>query len=276
MTVVALLLVATFYSDAHLRNRFSSKHSGQDVGGWRAGTSIPSPVAGTVAGFGRHKNYGYWVSVKINSTRYMTFSHMLRATPLERGGPVVVGTLVGQVGASGNFAQGFHVHVGYGSKSQPYGRPTYDPLPIIRKGTQPAAVVIRPIPTTPPNPATKAKNMSTIYYTTDDNKASHAGNKITLYALAGESPGTSANWLETTSSAIKDSWSGGHGPGVFLTAASFESFKARHLEPLKIAGATSSGIDEATLVSALRLALKDFPEQAALYGHNLLKQQMNK
>lgn len=276
MTVVGLLLVATFYSGTHLRNRFSTKHSGQDVGGWRAGTSIPSPVVGTVAGFGWHRNYGYWVSIRLASGWYVTFSHMLRATPLKRGATVVVGTLVGQVGASGAFAVGFHVHVGYGRGMYPWSRPTSDPLPIIRKGTQPAAVVVKPIPPTSLNPATKAKNMSTIYYTTDDNKASHAGNKITLFALAGESPGTSANWLETTSSAIKDSWSGGHGPGVFLTSASFESFKARHLEPLKIAGGAGAGIDEATLVAALRLALKDFPEQAALYGHNLLKQQMNK
>lgn len=146
MSVVGHLLVATFYSDSHLRNRFSSKHSGQDVGGWRAGASIPSPVAGTVAGFGWHKNYGYWVSIRLASGWYVTFSHMLRATSLKRGAVVVVGTLVGMVGASGSFAVGFHVHVGYGPGMFPWSRPTFDPLPIIRKGTQPAAVIIKPIP----------------------------------------------------------------------------------------------------------------------------------
>lgn len=63
------------------------------------------------------------------------------------------------------------------------------------------------------------------------------GTSPLLYALAGTSPGTPANWLETTDSGFATQLSAQlGGPSAGLSAASYESWKTLYLEPLAIAG----------------------------------------
>lgn len=74
----------------------------------------------------------------------------------------------------------------------------------------------------------KKKSMATMY--------EKQGSKPTLYALAGDSPGTSANWLETSDGAFANKLAETHGNAKLLSPATWESWKTRYLEPLKIAG----------------------------------------
>jgi hypothetical protein len=86
----------------------------------------------------------------------------------------------------------------------------------------------------------RGKSMATLYYCTKSDKPSTSASPqdVEEWALGGDSPGTSANWLPTKSQSVANGFAAGHGPAVFLTRASFARFRASYLEPLKIAGAT--------------------------------------
>jgi hypothetical protein len=67
--------------------------------------------------------------------------------------------------------------------------------------------------------------MSTLYH--------QAGSNPALYALAGESPGTPANWLETSDyNGLAVPWARVHGSAVTLTKDTYSVFKGWHLQPL--------------------------------------------
>lgn len=53
------------------------------------------------------------------------------------------------------------------------------------------------------------------------------------YALAGESPGTTANWIESGDEALAKAWGKVHGDAVMLSSASFRDFRRRYSEPVK-------------------------------------------
>lgn len=84
--------------------------------------------------------------------------------------------------------------------------------------------------------------MSTLYYRDD----------IKTWALAGESPGTSANWLQTEDQGFANRLAQTHGNAKELSPATWDSWKAAYLEPLKIAGGQSgaSGADQKALEAA--------------------------
>lgn len=87
-------------------------------------------------------------------------------------------------------------------------------------------------PTTPPTPdvpatPTRRYDMTSLYYRT--------GTNPTEYALAGDSPGTSANWLETKDLNLATQWARQHGDAAELSTPSFIDFKRFYLEPLKLA-----------------------------------------
>jgi hypothetical protein len=76
--------------------------------------------------------------------------------------------------------------------------------------------------TTTPTPS-MGTNMSTVYYRTSDY----------LYALAGDSPGTAANWIEATDPSIYNKWVQGRGnANVPLDPTTFAAWKALYLQPL--------------------------------------------
>ncbi len=98
---------------------------------------------------------------------------------------------------------------------------------------------------------TRRSTSVTLYYctTTDKPSTRESPQPIQMYALAGESPGTSANWLETNSASVATGWASAHGSAVFLTRSSFAAFRDRYLEPLRIAGGTAG--DDGEVLTAL-------------------------
>ncbi|WP_217182688.1 hypothetical protein [Streptomyces sp. AC495_CC817] len=81
-------------------------------------------------------------------------------------------------------------------------------------------------PTTTAMPTRRKKKMSTIY-------RKQEGDLFT-YALAGESPGTSANWLETTDKDLARNWGLVHGTAVPLNPrTTWGTYRAQYLEPVR-------------------------------------------
>lgn len=77
---------------------------------------------------------------------------------------------------------------------------------------------------------TGRKDMGLVYYTVDMNK-------VTQFAMAGSSPGTSANWLPTTDQELANDWCRATGQivAVRLSLPTFTAYQAKFLEPLKVA-----------------------------------------
>lgn len=74
-------------------------------------------------------------------------------------------------------------------------------------------------------------NMTSLYYKTVGG--------VNTFALAGDSPGTPANWLETTTLALANQWAAQvGGPAALLIAAQFDAYKADYLAPLSISGSS--------------------------------------
>lgn len=73
-------------------------------------------------------------------------------------------------------------------------------------------------------PPTRKKNKMTSLY--------NVGGSATV-ALAGDSPGTPANWLETSSASLIASWEEVHGPLNIVNTATYEAWKTAYLSPLR-------------------------------------------
>lgn len=84
----------------------------------------------------------------------------------------------------------------------------------------------------PEPPSRKDNTMTTLYNVPD----------TALVAMAGDSPGTPANWLETTSSALIDQWKQIHGPLAQIDLATWQSWKGVYLAPLAIAGGSGGQV----------------------------------
>lgn len=204
-------------------------HTGRDIA---ANTGIPILAAhnGTVTAkwydrFADGSGAGGWM-VKIQGddgleTRY---AHMTAESPLPVGARVVQGrTVVGFVGSSGA-ATGPHLHFevlenGVFVNPDPY-------------------ITATPTPPTPAPPATQRKrSMATVYCTTSNNKRPGKGGVNPSYFLAGDSPGTEANWIPTVDVALATEWAAAHGNAVWLTKASASDFKRQYTQPLKMVAA---------------------------------------
>jgi len=74
-----------------------------------------------------------------------------------------------------------------------------------------------------------------------------------LYALAGGSPGTPANWLETTDPGFATQLAGQAGNSAGLSADSFEAFKRAYLAPVNGAASGTPGApaDNSAILKAL-------------------------
>jgi hypothetical protein len=72
--------------------------------------------------------------------------------------------------------------------------------------------------------STRRGNMATMYYCIDDKE----------WALGGDSPGTSANWLVTKESGVANQLASVHGNAIQLYRGSYTDFRNRYLEPLKV------------------------------------------
>jgi len=98
---------------------------------------------------------------------------------------------------------------------------------------------------TPITPPRRHDDMSKLYY--------QQNTTPTLYALAGDSPGTPANWLETTDQGLANGWSAQIGAAsIPLNAATFASYKADYLSPLAVGSSVSSSVDLGPLLDAIK------------------------
>jgi Peptidase family M23 len=217
-----------FYNEAnHLGNTFGQKgpyygklgHRGVDFNGHAAGTPIPSWVSGVVVWKQNYSILGNTVIIRRTGGGYVGFCHMRAASPLALGAKVLVGQTVGHVGSTGSASSGPHLHTTLEPTVNIGTANAQDPLPSIRKAV-----------TSAPSTPRKVRKNVTLYYTKKSNK--------NFFALAGESPGTSANWLETADQELANQLAAQHGPAAFLTNASFESWKAAYLQDVRTTGAT--------------------------------------
>lgn len=91
----------------------------------------------------------------------------------------------------------------------------------------------------------KGKSMTTLFKQNNANR----------WALAGDSPGTPANWQESTSSSFASSLEKVHGPAVDVTPESFANRRETYQAPLNTTSTANVVIDTAALAEALSAAL---------------------
>ena len=79
------------------------------------------------------------------------------------------------------------------------------------------------------------------------------GTTPALYALAGTSPGTPANWLETSDGAFANQLAAQTGTAAALSAGSFEAWKKAYLAPVNgvAAGTPGAPADNTAILAAL-------------------------
>lgn len=84
-------------------------------------------------------------------------------------------------------------------------------------------------------------------------------NKINtpMVALAGDSAGTPANWLETADKDLIEDWIAQHGPFAVVSASTWDSFKANYLAALRIAGTTTGGASAEAVADELAERLQE-------------------
>ena len=116
-------------------------HSGTDIYA-DAGTSIVSPVAGTVTAVGYGKQSGHYIRIKGTDGIDYYFAHMQEPTRWERGVKVQAGINVGFVGNSGN-ASGTTPHLHFGMKKN--GR-SISPNEFLETGTKQSHTPLSAIP----------------------------------------------------------------------------------------------------------------------------------
>ena len=244
------MLVREFYAPEHIALRFGvqdhlhTSHSGQDVNGWRIRTPIPSFIRGRVVCRGSDPdNLGNFVTVRAyeGSTSKLrpervSWCHLDSLTGVPPIGAVVdFGGYVGPLGTSG-YSTGPHTHimVSLTSNDPRSYAGLIDPLPyIVGARTRPAGGDATPFPI--PVRA-NGDDMTTLYLNADTLVDGKAVNGTTVYAIAGDSPGTPANWLEVNPEIATAKSIQIGGSAIRLSAANFEKFKARYLAPVATAG----------------------------------------
>jgi hypothetical protein len=155
-------------------------------------------------------------------------------------------TKLGVKGSSGA-AQGVHCHTErrVGGAARPGSGTATNPRSYY---TNTAGGDVTPLPDTPTR---KKRSMTTVYW---DGQNPTGGNA--RWALAGDSPGTTANWIETGDRTLADKWAAVHGPIVDCgSSANFGSFRGWYQQPLNVAGGTGGG----GLTSAQNDALMGLP-----------------
>lgn len=110
-----MLTVAQFYADSHFRRGYGwygprpqKWHSGQDIGGWQAGTTIPSWCVGKVVESEWDSGYG-WKVIVHTAFGFVMFAHMHQKGAAV-GSTLAVGSTVGAVGDTGSLSAGNHLH----------------------------------------------------------------------------------------------------------------------------------------------------------------------
>lgn len=228
-------ITGEFGADAewYMQNVGQKGHNGIDIGGeWgtplyaiddavivQEGWNIPwSGVAGGIALIAR-STWGFFGLAHCSDIRVSVGDEVRR------------GYRLGSMGNTG-LALGVHVHSetlplspnfgnGFSGRVNPYRLLNLQP----RNG-QPA----------PRKTRKKGATMSTLFHRID--------NGIYTFALAGEAPGTSANWLETKDGDFANRLAETHGNSKLLSGGTWDAWKARYLEPVKIATTIDASLDQ--------------------------------
>lgn len=228
--------VAAFYNEAkHLGNLFGVRglfygrkgHLGVDFKKHPAGTPVPSWTAGVVVDAGWSKNLGWLVIIRRSDGLFAGFCHLRSEPPVQVGDQIDVGDIVGLVGSTGRFSTGPHVHCTLEPTITIGTQNAIDPLPYIRAAVR----TLKP----------RRSNMASLFFTKEG--------KRNLYALAGDSPGTDANWQEFYGQKLANALAGQHGNAAELTPSEWAEKKAQYRQPVRIAG--GSGGSNAEVLAAI-------------------------
>lgn len=201
------------------------------------GTPLRATVSGTVD-IVWNDGYGAWIiniiapDGTVIRNGHMSYMHVKDGQWVNAGD--YIGNTGGAVGTPGaGLSTGSHLHWeirtnnGWGTGSGDW----YDPrnLLILSFDSDPNTAA-------PPLEGNKKriKDMATLYYTTSNNKrAGKAGGINPTYYLAGDAPGTDANWLPVADVALATELARSHGDAVWLTKDTKASWEKQYKQPLK-------------------------------------------
>lgn len=110
-------------------------------------------------------------------------------------------------------------------------------------------------------PNERKRSMTTVYW---NGQPGASGAK---WALAGDSPGTTANWIETGTQSLASAWAVVHGSAVNLgNDQSFADFRSWYQESVRTAGGGSGGLTSAqdAALMGLPAAVDDLPTKSEL------------
>ncbi len=206
-----------------ITQNFNAGHGATDFGyGVFRGYPIPAVADGYVSAKNFGGAMGYRIEIKHADDVYSGYCHMDVASTLNVGDAVARGSTIGFVGNSG--VTDYHLHLAMSlvpgsaiAGSSGYSN-CFDPIPYIadRLGAPPP----------------KRKSVSTLYLKASTYSATGTSPNL-LFALAGESPGNAANWIESNVMSLAVAWSQTHGVWVYLTDSNWTAFRDYYLQPLK-------------------------------------------
>ncbi len=223
-------------------------HHGIDYGWYTAAPDyrVYAAAAGTVTRVWETSTMGLIIEID-HGDGYRTRYNHLAGTLVQQGDQVKVGQHIGTMGNSGTAAAGTHLHFELWVNGV-----RVDPAPYFTTTAGAGGTSIIP--------ERKKHTMASLYH--KQNSAP------TLYALAGDSPGTPANWLETTAQSLANAWSAQiGGPSAGINAETWDVYKADYLAPLAIAGTASTapvGASKADVDAAADRVIEKIPTTATL------------
>lgn len=228
-----------------------SRHRGHDIKAPR-GQQVPALHGGKVHKLGYSSVLGYYVVVRLSAFTFDFYCHLIVGTRPTVGVVLNQGDSVGAIAGAGDDPgsawTGPHLHYGAGPlASSVTSGLTYNATKRISDALTTFAA------TNPsPLPGSRRNTMSTLF--------NHAGKN--LWALAGDSPGTPANWLETADKTFADQLARQHGDAASLSTQSWANWKAAYLAPLKTdAPDASVSVDLAPVLAAIAARPTEFTVQ---------------
>lgn len=185
------------------------------------GTPIVAAIGGTIVDRKDSTSTatGRYLALRATDGNYIRYLH-LNASAVPVGATVSRGQVIAYSGASGNGSEngyGPHVHVSLwigGTPNQLGFKNTVDFENYIGGAT--------------PSPGENSQfeiyrrnnNMASLYYKTEGGR---------MFALAGDSPGTSANWLETADQNFANQLAAQHGTAALLSLGTWNLWKSQYL-----------------------------------------------
>jgi hypothetical protein len=200
-------------------------HAGVDFPGQGTGTPLVACLAFTIHQAPYWSDRGGWsIALRFEDGVLAWYQHMREKSHLTDGGSE--GALVGYMGNTGSASSGPHLHF----ETRRADGVSFDPIGYLNAGIA-AGGGAKPFPpdTTDAVATRRRRSMSSLYYMREGDTPT---GKPT-WALAGDSPGTPANWLETNGQTLANSWAGQHGNAALLSTSQFRAWRDDYRQPLK-------------------------------------------